>query len=36
MEEIKRVELIENCGAKAGARTDESGSGLREREKEFS
>src|ERR1700719_606921 len=34
MEEIKRLELIENCGAKAGARTDGSGSGLREREKE--
>jgi len=36
MEKIKRLELIENCGAKAGARTDESRSGLREREKELS
>src|SRR5713226_1771185 len=33
MEEIKRLELIENCGAKAGTRTDESGSGLRERKR---
>src|ERR1700674_1903 len=33
LEEIKRLALIENCGAKAGARTDGSGSGLREREK---
>jgi len=31
MEEIKRLELIENCGAKAGVRTDGSGSGLREK-----
>jgi len=36
MEEIRRLELIENCGAKAGARTDGSGSGLRERERELS
>src|SRR6266436_9961127 len=31
MEEIKRLELIENCRAKASARTDGSGSGLREK-----
>jgi hypothetical protein len=28
MEEIKRLELIENRAVKAGARTDESGSSL--------
>ena len=34
-EEIKRLELIEHCGAKAGTRTDESGRGLQERKKEL-